>query len=149
MKIDQNNFRLGSFATGDYLHKCIHCKEEFMGDKRAVTCLKCSLEDVDRICNDLENLRKKEERFKKAIDGILDFKSKITDQYNHLRQELNTHGHDIIHLADLVHITKIDTIQEILQIIETKLYDYVPDATEMAERMESWKQDILNTGETE
>lgn len=118
-----------------------------MGDKRAVTCLSCALENVDRICNDLEALRKKESRFKKAIDEILDFKSKTIDQYNHLRLELNTHGHDIVHLADLVHMTKLNTIQEILQIIETKLDDSVPDATEIVNRMDVWKRNLLNIGE--
>ena len=60
MKIDQNNFRLGGFATGGYMNHCCHCGKEFIGDKRAVTCFSCALEDVDRICNDLENLRNKE-----------------------------------------------------------------------------------------
>ena len=39
-------FRLGGFATGDYMCKCMTCGGEFTGDKRAMTCLPCV---VDRI----------------------------------------------------------------------------------------------------
>ncbi len=39
-------FRLGGFATGDYMCKCMTCGGEFTGGKRAMTCLPCV---VDRI----------------------------------------------------------------------------------------------------
>ena len=35
--------RLGSFAPGDYVCKCISCERTFQGDKRARQCLPCTI----------------------------------------------------------------------------------------------------------
>ena len=40
-------FRLGGFATGDYMCKCMTCGGEFTGDKRAMTCLPCVADRID------------------------------------------------------------------------------------------------------
>jgi hypothetical protein len=32
----------GSWAPGMYMRKCVHCKDVFMGDKRATTCADCA-----------------------------------------------------------------------------------------------------------
>ena len=42
------NFRLLGFATGEYLCHCHTCNKYFTGDKRAVQCLGCALETVDK-----------------------------------------------------------------------------------------------------
>jgi hypothetical protein len=41
------NFRLLSFATGDYNCTCRMCKKQFHGDKRASVCLACTLDLVE------------------------------------------------------------------------------------------------------
>lgn len=40
-------FRLGGFATGDYMNRCYACGDEFTGDKRALTCLPCAVDLVE------------------------------------------------------------------------------------------------------
>ncbi len=40
-------FRLGGFATGDYMCKCMTCGGEFTGDKRAMTCLPCVADRIN------------------------------------------------------------------------------------------------------
>jgi len=42
-----SNFKLFGFATGSYMCKCSVCKAEFVGDKRAVMCLKCAIETIE------------------------------------------------------------------------------------------------------
>lgn len=37
------HFRLLSFATGSYLNSCRVCGKEFIGDKRAISCLACAI----------------------------------------------------------------------------------------------------------
>lgn len=49
IKYDRNmagNFRLLSYATGDYQRTC-RCGVTYLGDKRSVTCLSCAIEYVD------------------------------------------------------------------------------------------------------
>jgi hypothetical protein len=43
------NFRLGSYATGNYFGRCDICAEEFIGDKRARSCLPCAIKKVDEL----------------------------------------------------------------------------------------------------
>jgi hypothetical protein len=40
-------FRLGGYATGDYLCTCLGCGGGFVGDKRALSCLPCAVERVE------------------------------------------------------------------------------------------------------
>ena len=46
-----NNFRLGCFATGPYACICWICGKEFLGDKRAVECLACSIKGIEDALN--------------------------------------------------------------------------------------------------
>jgi hypothetical protein len=48
------NFRLGSYATGNYFGKCYICAEEFIGDKRASSCLPCALKAVEALQAELK-----------------------------------------------------------------------------------------------
>jgi hypothetical protein len=50
------NFRLGSYATGNYFGKCDICAEEFIGDKRARSCLPCALKAVEALQAENANL---------------------------------------------------------------------------------------------
>lgn len=36
------------WAPGDYLCKCYHCKEQFIGDKRATSCADCAYEAKEK-----------------------------------------------------------------------------------------------------
>lgn len=36
--------RIGAFAPGDYISKCLRCSIQFNGDKRALNCLPCAVE---------------------------------------------------------------------------------------------------------
>lgn len=40
-------FRLFNFATGSYTCKCLICGIEFIGDKKALTCLKCAIDQAN------------------------------------------------------------------------------------------------------
>ena len=46
------NFRLNNFATGNYNCKCKKCGEEFIGDKRAVWCLQCDLDNIESLLHE-------------------------------------------------------------------------------------------------
>lgn len=41
------NFRLLSFATGSYLKSCRICGKQFIGDKRAMSCLACAIDAAE------------------------------------------------------------------------------------------------------
>jgi len=47
-----SGFRLGMFATGSYCCKCTNCGVDFIGDKRAMHCLKCEIENFERIAEE-------------------------------------------------------------------------------------------------
>lgn len=34
---------LGAFAPGNYIAKCLRCGDQFIGDKRATSCLECAI----------------------------------------------------------------------------------------------------------
>ena len=39
----------GWWAPGNYMNTCVHCKERFFGDKRAVECADCAYKDLNHI----------------------------------------------------------------------------------------------------
>jgi len=41
-------YPIGGFAPGNYSGKCANCKEEFIGDKRAVQCEPCAINAVNK-----------------------------------------------------------------------------------------------------
>lgn len=41
------SFRIGGFATGNYMTKCLTCGKSFIGDKRALSCLPCAITVVE------------------------------------------------------------------------------------------------------
>jgi hypothetical protein len=51
------NFRLGNYATGNYFGKCDICAEEFIGDKRARSCLPCALKAVEGLQAELDRIK--------------------------------------------------------------------------------------------
>ena len=40
--MEDRKYPVGGFAPGNYTCKCVSCKENFMGDKRAVQCEDCA-----------------------------------------------------------------------------------------------------------
>jgi hypothetical protein len=44
--MEEVKYPIGGFAPGDYMCKCVTCKEQFIGDKRAVQCEPCAIEMV-------------------------------------------------------------------------------------------------------
>lgn len=51
------DFRIGLFATGHYLCTCTKCNSHFEGDKRAMVCLDCIIEEYNNL--QLENTQLK------------------------------------------------------------------------------------------
>jgi hypothetical protein len=44
--MEEIKYPIGGFAPGDYMCKCVTCKEQFHGDKRSVQCEPCAIEMV-------------------------------------------------------------------------------------------------------
>jgi hypothetical protein len=44
--MEEIKYPRGGFAPGNYMCKCVTCKHDFFGDKRAVQCETCSVEMV-------------------------------------------------------------------------------------------------------
>jgi hypothetical protein len=44
--MEEIKYPIGGFAPGDYMCKCVTCKEKFYGDKRATQCEPCTIEMV-------------------------------------------------------------------------------------------------------
>ena len=64
------NFKLRAFAIGDYSCKCRNCGAEFTGDKRALICLPCALNQGDK--RDVENaqLEAELEQLKAKVSAV-------------------------------------------------------------------------------
>jgi hypothetical protein len=59
--VERRPARLGGFAPGGYFCKCVHCGEQFTGDKRAISCLPCAIgfseAELQRLRGEVERLR--------------------------------------------------------------------------------------------
>lgn len=42
----KENLKPFGYAEGGYICRCHICKEQFIGDKRAITCKQCALENI-------------------------------------------------------------------------------------------------------
>ena len=42
-------YPIGGYAPGNYMCRCVTCKEEFKGDKRAVQCEPCGIMGAERL----------------------------------------------------------------------------------------------------
>jgi len=40
-------YPIGAYAPGNYMSKCVSCKDEFMGDKLAMQCEPCAINSVN------------------------------------------------------------------------------------------------------
>ena len=47
MTQESKTYPIGGYAPGNYFCKCVTCKKEFTGDKRAVQCEPCAVEMVN------------------------------------------------------------------------------------------------------
>jgi len=82
-----SNFKLGAFATGSYHNKCVECGSEFIGDKRASTCLSCEIKK--------HNLLVDSQQFMTELPNILskvDVVKKILTDFGHAAEYLRTNG---------------------------------------------------------
>lgn len=61
------NFRLGSFATGNYGCHCAICGGEFLGDKRASSCLPCMIKAADDLAKQLKELKAENKRLNSLV----------------------------------------------------------------------------------
>ena len=43
---EKNKYPIGGFAPGNYYNRCVTCKKDFIGDKKAVQCEPCAIEMV-------------------------------------------------------------------------------------------------------
>lgn len=85
-----SNFRLGLFATGSYQCKCIKCKQQFTGDKRAMQCLDCAIEEVDNLLGWYEDkIESIEEKLCLIIDTV------ETSRTNELKLDLEVLQHNL------------------------------------------------------
>lgn len=71
-------YPIGSFAPGNYMQKCINCKNKFTGDKYAQECEPCAINRVNasnnKVIVELEILKQAFEKIKigfKTIDESL------------------------------------------------------------------------------
>jgi len=62
--IERRPARLGGFAPGGYFCKCVHCDEQFTGDKRAISCLPCAISFSEA---EIQRLRGEVERLKRVV----------------------------------------------------------------------------------
>lgn len=62
-------FRLGSFATGDYLCRCNLCGAQFDGDKRSLNCLPC---EISRLQQSLLAAERERDRLRGALARIIE-----------------------------------------------------------------------------
>lgn len=53
--MEEIKYPVGGFAPGYYMCKCVNCKEEFKGDKRATQCEPCAIEMVKVKIRETEN----------------------------------------------------------------------------------------------
>lgn len=44
---EQQTYRIGGYAPGNYFCRCVDCKKEFIGDKRAIQCEPCAREQCE------------------------------------------------------------------------------------------------------
>lgn len=52
-----NEYPIGGYAPGEYACKCVTCKEIFKGDKRAVQCKDCAVNEREESKTNLEKLQ--------------------------------------------------------------------------------------------
>lgn len=63
----RRGFPLSGYAPGNYMNICCDCKEQFEGDKRAIQCLPCAAESVNRVIESLhDRLTKREQELVEA-----------------------------------------------------------------------------------
>ena len=70
MNIDENAIKwpLLGFAPGNYICQCTSCKKQFMGDKLAVQCLYCAIENTRKTAIATSELHFSYRELQKKID---------------------------------------------------------------------------------
>ena len=51
--MEDKKYPVGGFAPGNYTCKCVSCKENFIGDKRAVQCENCGTKEKNKYIKDI------------------------------------------------------------------------------------------------
>jgi|GEM_PF-6134411 len=60
-------YPIGGYAPGNYLNTCRNCKESFMGDKRAIQCEPCA---INQLIESHSELARKVRVYEKAFNQI-------------------------------------------------------------------------------
>lgn len=71
----RNAWPLCAYAPGDYLGRCVHCGQQFQGDKRALECLECAASSAKALIeihrNEARELREWREQRRLALDELI------------------------------------------------------------------------------
>lgn len=54
-ELEARAWPLGGYAPGNYTCKCLDCKVEFTGDKRAIQCLECAVTQARKVHSAVRN----------------------------------------------------------------------------------------------
>ena len=87
--MEDRKYPVGGFAPGNYTCKCVSCKENFMGDKRAVQCEDCAEKENKPYWKSLKEkyfiLLPKNKSFEEATEKeISEWYKKDREQANYL-----------------------------------------------------------------
>ena len=89
--MEDKKYPVGGFAPGNYTCKCVSCKENFMGDKRAVQCENCAEKEKNKQIKDKINALKSklaEEKRQKLTKTINQERVKELEAQIKILQEL-------------------------------------------------------------
>ena len=115
-KEEYKQYPIGGYAPGNYMCKCVTCKEKFIGDKRAVQCEPCAIEmtkEEPKQKWDIDTCRYFDmevgcEREKCICKNIPNEEPKLTNTIN--RSEL---GIPKGTLTELIGVPKQETLEEV------------------------------------
>jgi hypothetical protein len=69
--MENKKYPIGGFAPGNYTCKCVSCKENFTGDKRAVQCEDCAEKENEvNLKKELKDLKNKYNSWLKDLENV-------------------------------------------------------------------------------
>lgn len=89
--MQENKYPIGGYAPGNYFCHCVTCKNQFQGDKRAVQCESCALEQKKRF--DALSPEEQEKMMQDTIKTVAEF-------FEQLRRNKESHAN-----ADYTNLT--------------------------------------------
>lgn len=103
--MEKKKYPIGGFAPGNYTCKCVSCKENFIGDKRAVQCENCAEKEEKPYWKRLKEKYfiplPKNKSFEEATkEELLGWYKKDREQANYLIEKYGSHAWRINELAN-------------------------------------------------